>query len=251
MVQALVDGDADVLPAVSLVDVVNSGVRSGLKKPLIFSHSRMRAEPPFESILVLRGSSYSTLRDLEGQRIAVYPGITSKSAVAHFLERNGLETSGIEFFPLPPPEHILALQRGDVVASHIYEPFRTQNLQAGRTRELSGSIYAFLQEGSAIGVSALSAKFAKDREDAAMRFLKAWDRSIAYIRDQDKEARAILAKHLKIALDIAESSTWVDATTSTEVDQAAVISTAKLFQELGVIDSAAILDESMFVADPG
>jgi NitT/TauT family transport system substrate-binding protein len=246
MVQALLDGDADVLASVSLVDVVNGGSRSR-RKPLIFSHSRTRSDPPFESILVLRESTISALRDLAGKRMAVYPGITSTAAVRRYLAANKVDTSGIQFIPLPPPEHLMALQRGDVAASHMYEPNRSLTLQARRTRELAGSVYAYFQDASAVGVSAMSARFITERPDAAQRYLRAWNRAIDFIRTNHSEARNILAARLKLPIEVANVATRVDATRSDELDTGSVARTVRFFQELGAIADSILVDETLFV----
>ena len=66
MITALQGGDADVLPAVSLVDVINQSTKVALN-PIIFSHSRMKDNPPFEALSVMRGSTIGNLKDLEGK----------------------------------------------------------------------------------------------------------------------------------------------------------------------------------------
>ncbi len=246
MVQALLDGDADVLPAVSLVDIANVSAQIPIK-PLIFSHSRMRCDPPFEALSVVQASLITTLKELEGKSIAVYPGVTSKAAVSHFLKKNNVRTDTIEFIPLPPPEHITALQRGDVAASHIYEPQKTANLQDGKTRLISESIYAYFNSESAIGVSALSTKFYNTKKDAAKQYLSVWDRAVDYIRTHDKDAREILMNHLKLSREVAMKATWVDVTKTYETSSKNVIETAKTFQEMGVISEDIILDETFFI----
>jgi ABC-type nitrate/sulfonate/bicarbonate transport system substrate-binding protein len=244
MVQALTTGDADVLPAVALVDVINA--KASPNRPLIFSHSRLKTEPPFDALIVMRGSPISNLKELEGKKIAVYPGPTAQAAAKMFLERNNVNVGAIQFVTLPPPEHINSLQRGDVAASYMYEPLLTANLETGKVREISNSIYASLQDPSAIGVSVLSSRFFTDRNEVAKRYLAVWDRSIQFIRDHPAEARDILASRLKITKDVAQKATWVDATRVDEVDRNAVRATASLFQQVKVMESVEI-DDSFFL----
>ena len=78
MISSLYSDDADFLPAVSLADFILTA--SDYEKslpPIVISHSRMRRNPDFEALIVANGSEISRLTDLEGKRIAVYPGITS------------------------------------------------------------------------------------------------------------------------------------------------------------------------------
>jgi ABC-type nitrate/sulfonate/bicarbonate transport system substrate-binding protein len=232
MVQAITSNDADVLPAVSLVDVIN-GQSQALDRPLIFSHSRMRSNPPFESLVVLAGSTVKSLKDLEGQRIAVYPGATAMECVKLYLGDKGVDISKVTFRPLPPPEHIPALQRGDAEASHIYDPQRSQALEGNLCRELVRGVYPSFNEPSAIGVSAISARFAQEHPKAATKYLRAWNRAITLIRENPDEARLILAKRLNLTPQIAASATWVDATLSSELDPEMINRTIETVRKLG------------------
>ncbi len=233
MVQAISSNDADILPAVSLVDVVNSQLRA-LDRPVVYSHSRMRSGPPFESVVVLASSSLSALKDLEGRRIAVYPGATAKEYMKSYLTAHGVDVSKVTFRPLGPPEHVPALQRGDVDASHLYDPHRTQALQGGLCRELARGVYPSFNEPSAIGCSAVSARFAQEQPKALRKYLRAWDRAIRVIRENPDEARAILARRLNLSPDVSRNATWVDATKSDELDLATVRATIDTIKQLGL-----------------
>lgn len=248
MVQALISNDADVLPAVSLVDVANVSSRAPIK-PHIFSHSRMHEQPPFEALIVMPRSPVATLRDLAGKRIAVYPGATAKAAVDLFLRKNGVATSEIQYQPLSPPEHLRALQRGDVEASHIYEPLRTANLLGGTTRMLSGSVYAYLTPESAIGVSAMSSKFYREHREAAEAYLQSWDRAIEFIRTHNAEAREILRRRLNLTPEVATRATWVDATKTTEVSIESVKATVEALKESRVIAPDVEIDAAFFLSE--
>jgi len=246
MAQAITSGDADVLPAVSLLDVLTSQGQA-LNRPLVFSHSRMVKNPPFESILVPHASTLTTAKDLAGKRVAVYPGATSTEAVKLFLRENGVDPNTVTFRPLPPPEHITALERADVDASHLYEPLRTQALTGHLCRELVRSVYASLNEPSAIGVSALSSRFAVDHPNAARRYLQAWDRSVTFIRDHPDDARGILARRLNLPPAVAQSATWVDATLLKELDINTLSRTVATVQKMGLLPAGFDTDPSNFV----
>lgn len=234
MAQAITSNDADILPAVSLVDVINNQSQA-LDRPLIYSHSRMRSDPAFESILVISSSTIKSPKDLEGRRIAVYPGATATECVRLYLKNSGVDTTKITFKPLPPPEHVPALQRGDVDASHLYDPNRTQALQGNLCREVIRGIYPSLNEPSAIGCSAVSARFVQENAAALQKYLRAWDRAIRFIRTNPDEARQVLAEKLNLSPDVAKNATWVDATTSDELDPKAIRSTIETIQRLGLI----------------
>lgn len=247
MVESLVAKNADILPAVSLVDMTNIGGAGNiaLMHAKIYSHSRMKKNPSFESLLISTNSDIKSLKDLEGKRIAVYPGKTSEAVVKSFLEKSGVKTNTINFISLPPPEHEAALSRDDVQAIHVYEPFRSLALQNLKTRELSGSIYAHLNEPSGIGCSAISRDFLRNNPNAADKFLNAWDESIKYINEHPKEAREILSKRLSLPESVAEKSTWVDATSTKDTNYETLFKTISSIKEAGAISQDFVLEKDM------
>lgn len=247
MVEAMLAGNVDVLPAVSLVDLVNTGGKGNiaLLSSKIFSHSRMKKIPPFESILTSTGSAISNLKGLEGKRIAVYPGMTAELAVKYFLKSNGVNPEKVRFIKLPPPEHEPALLRGDVDAMYVYEPSRTFSLQNGKARELSGSVYASLNEPSAIGCSAISRNFLRADPAAAEKFLGAWNEAILFIRNNPAEARSILSKKLKLPEAVAASATWVDATKTDETSFQMLSDTVASFKSAGIIPDEFYFEKDM------
>lgn len=247
MVEAMLAGNADVLPAVSLADLVNTGGigNIALLRVKIFSHSRMKKTPPFESILTSTGNTIGNIKELEGKRIAVYPGMTSELAVKYFLKSSGVNQENIKFIKLPPPEHEPALLRGDVDAIHVYEPFRTLSLQNGKARELTGSIYAALNEPSGIGCSAISRNFYRDNHDAAEKFLDTWNEAILFIRNNPTEARRVLSQRLGLPEAVAASATWVDATTTDETSYQILNDTISSAKSAGIIPEGFYFEKDM------
>ena len=146
MIGSLYAGDADFLPAVSLVDVVQASHFKGPDRTIIISHSRMRPSPPFEGIIVPVGSDIATFKDLENKSIGVYPGVTSEATVKYFLSLNGVDVSKINFLKLVPPHHLGALMRGDIDASHSYDPFKTRFILDGNARVLGDSLYGTIKQ---------------------------------------------------------------------------------------------------------
>ena len=247
MVESLLAGNADVLPAVSLADLAAAGAPGNLPlmKAKIFSYSRMKKSPPFESLLVMAGSPLSSLKDIENKKIAVYPGISSELAVRYYLKTAGVDDTKVTFVKLPPPLHNERLSQNDVQAIHVYEPYRTASLADGKTRELAGSIYASLTDPCAIGTSAISRKFLYEHGDTAVRFYKVWDRAIQLIRENPTDTRKILAKHLELPDSIAANATWVDATLTTETSFDVLSKSVGVLQTAGIIPPDFILEKDM------
>lgn len=249
MVEAMLADNADVLPAVSLADLAATGSpgNMALMKVKIYSHSRMKKIPAFESLLVMSGSKYASIKDLENTKVAVYPGMTAELTVRYFLKYFGVDDRHIIFVKLPPPEHYPALVRNDVQAIHVYEPYLSVSLENGKARELAGSIYASLAEPSAIGVSAISRRFLRDNPEAASRYFKVWDDAIRFIQTNPEKSKKILAKHLGMPEAIALKATWVDATSLSDTRFDTVAKTVKMFQDANVIPAEFILERDMVI----
>jgi ABC-type nitrate/sulfonate/bicarbonate transport system substrate-binding protein len=233
MISSLYSNDADFLPAVSFADfIINAKSYGSNLPPFIISHSRFKREPDFEALLVPNSSQISTLKDLEGKKIAVYPGITSLNAVKYFLSINGVNTDNITFMPLPPPQHIDLLIKGEVDCSHLYEPFKTQARLNSNMKELYNGVYASFNEPSAFGISVVSSKFYRDQPELAKKLLAVWNKSITYIREHNDEARMVLKDKLKLTDEVAKKAVWVDATLTSEVSEANLDATANSFKKI-------------------
>lgn len=246
MMQALVDQDADVLPAVSLVDVIANQNKKALDRPVVFSHSRFKRLTPFDSIVVPTGGDLQKLVSLEGRRVAVYPGSTAEAALKVYLQRNGVDADKVDCVALPPTEHLPALERGDVDAAYVYEPLRTQALEGKMCRELSKSVYGALNEPSAMGVACMSARILEKQPRKAKKYLAAWDRAIDFIRANPVAARQIMARRLGLAETIASNATWVDATKVDELDLSAIKATEETIKAMGLLRGSDVLDPKLF-----
>ena len=238
MISSLYNNDADFLPAVSLADfIINSKDFGNKFPPIIISHSRMKREPDFEALIIANGSTISTLKDLESKKIAVYPGITSLNTIKYFLTINGVNIKNIEFKPLPPAEHKDLLIKGEIDCSHLYEPMKSQALLNANVKILYNGVYPTFNEPSAIGISVISSKFHNEQPELSKKLLKVWDKSIAFIKDNNTEARQILMKQLKLSEEVAMKATWVDATNTSEVSEENIVKTINSLKKIGLIDS--------------
>lgn len=234
MISAMESNAVDFLPAVSLQNVVGSAL-DNLQEPqvCILSHSRMKKDIPFDCLLTTDGSPIASLKDLVGKKIGVFPGGTSQAALQWYLTSNNIPTTEISFVETRPETQIDLLLSGQIDAVHAYEPQRTLGILQYRCRMISPSIYAAIQEPASIGCTAISAKLLRDRPNAAKRLIAVWDEAVDFIRNNDQEARRILAEELACPTDVAVRCTWVDVTKSTELDSIALDRFIKALQQMG------------------
>lgn len=235
MIEALYGKDADFLPAVSLADVALAAINRGSDQIRIISHSRMKTDPAFEAIVVPGASGIRNLGDLAGKKIGVYPGETSRGIVEYYLRSNGVDTNAVKFVPMAPPDHLQSLVRGDIDASHLYDPLRTQYLRAMSGRAVSPSIYATLNEDSAVGVTVISQRFAQENPAAARAIIRVWDKAIGIIRRDPEFSRRVLADRMKLSRDVATAATWVDATKTSELSPSHIKATLITLTRAGLL----------------
>ena len=236
LVDFLKNNDLDFLTGVSTTDVINAFVDKN--QPLrakIISHAQIREDKPFEGLLVPRGSLISNVKQLEGKKIAVYPGITAEATLKKFLVKHDIDISDIKFIKLPPPIHLKALRTGEVDCSFTYEPMRTYMLEGEKAREIYSSIYASFYNPSAIGVTVISKELINNKPNVAKKLISVWNKSIIFIDEHPKEAREILKKHLELDDYTAQNSSWVYLTKTNEIDKKILENTIKVYQEIGLI----------------
>jgi len=234
MISALVTGDIDVVPAVSLVPVLNlEAQKPGTLR--IFSHSKMTSEKPFDSILVREDSPLKQLADLQGKKLAVFPGTTATNLVKIFLKRKGVDPASVQYVALPPASHLSALDSGSVDALFAYEPTVTTALLTGHARRLFGSVYADLQPNSPIAVSVISRKFEREHPEAAKRVIAMFDQAVEAIRAEPDKCAPSLVPYTKIALDVASKVSIIDATLSSDTTAAPIQQFIDLLTEIGEI----------------
>lgn len=242
MITAMVSGEIDVIAAVSLVPVLNlESQKPGTIR--IFSHSKMTAEKPFDSILVRQDSLIRSLEDLKGKKLAVLPGTTATNLMKVFLKRKGVDPASVQYVALPPTSHLSSLQSGAVDALFAYEPTVTTAMQTGTVRKVFGSVYADLQPNSPIAVSVISRKFEREHPEAAKRVIAMFDEAVSVIRAEPEKCAGSLATYTKMEPEVAGKVSIIDATLSGETKTAPIQQFIDLVAEIGEIPKRLSADE--------
>jgi len=232
MVSALVAQRLDVLPAVSLVPILHLEAQfPGTVR--LFSHSRMRSENAFDSIIVKRGSSIHSLRDLQEKRMGVFPGTSAINMLKAFLEKHGVNPAQVTFIQLTPPNQMSSLESGAIDALFSYEPVTTVALQGKSHKRLFGSVYADLLSPCPIGASVVSRSFERAHSRLASETIEVVDEGVRFMRNHPNEAKAILPRFTPMTPDIARSVNIVDVTLSDEVDVQNIQRFINLLYEIG------------------
>ena len=151
----------------------------------------------FDSI-VTKKDNINRLKDLEGKKIAVFPGSTAETFMKRYLSKRGVVTTNIEFVKMAPNLWISAIESGSVDAADLYEPTRTIGIEKGY-KILGGGIMADDGFNPPFAPSIVSVK---QNPKITEKIKKAINRAIEFTESNDLGTRDIIAKWLKMDFNI-------------------------------------------------
>jgi len=203
LVDAVVAGNLDCYIESSAVPVLAVELQSPGKLK-VFSVSEITPQAPFDALLVKEDSPIKALSDLAGKKIGVFPGSTATNLLKKYLADKGLDVSSITFVPMPPPSHLAGLLKGSVDAIHAYEPTTAIAISKGGVRKIFGSVYAEMLSPNPQGVAVIGTSFIADHPEAARRVIRALERAMVFMKQNDAETRQILIKRMNLTEDAAK-----------------------------------------------
>ena len=203
LVDAVVADNLDCYIESSAVPVLAVELQSPGKLK-VFSVSEITPEAPFDALLVKEDSPIMTLSDLAGKKIGVFPGSTATNLLKKYLADQGLDVSSIAFVPMPPPNHLAGLLGGSVDAIHAYEPTTAIALSKGGVRKIFGSVYAEMLSPNPQGVAVVGTSFVVDHPETARRVIRALERAMLFMKQNDAETRQILIRRMNLSEDAAK-----------------------------------------------
>jgi ABC-type nitrate/sulfonate/bicarbonate transport system substrate-binding protein len=232
LVDGLAAGNLDAVPESSAVPVLAVELQSpGRLK--VFSTSAITKKAPFDALLVKENSSITKLSDLAGKRIGVFPGSTAATLLKKYLADSQVDVSKIVFLPMPAQNQLTGLIEGSVDAVHAYEPTTAIAMNKGGIRKLFGSVYAEMLDPNPQGVAAVSTKFVREHPETAKKVIRAMERAMVFMRDNEAEARQIMAKRLKLDEPVAKSSVFLYMLPHREIDRSTVQKYSDMLTTLG------------------
>lgn len=146
------------------------------------------------SVVVTR-SDITTAQQLKGKRIAIWKGTTSEFFAGLYLRKNGIDPSEVSFVNVKPAEMVIALDKGDIDAFIVWEPFGWQS------QEVSGSKVHTLSTGKGYftewNIVSVRKSFYDNDPDAVTGVINATLKANEFIRNNVDEAARIAAEHFK------------------------------------------------------
>lgn len=219
LVNALVAGQANMLPAVSLIPIVHLEIQHP-GKVRVFSHSRMNETNALDKIMVKQNSKLRVLSDLQGRKVGLFPGTAPQKMLVTFLKKHSINPDTISFVQLAAQAQLSSLESGAVDALFSYEPVTTTALVHGGYRVLFGSVYADLLNPCPIGVSVIARDFERSQPEVARRSVEALQAGITYMQANPQYSRSLLAGFTKLPPDVAERVNISEVTLQNQIDVA-------------------------------
>ena len=137
-------------------------------------------------------SDIKNAADLKGKVVATRIGSIPQYLVERYLNANGLSTSDVTIKNMEAPDMPIALDRGDVAAFFIWEPFGLQS------KKLSGDKVHVLTTGKGLmrgyAVLAADATWLKKNPDTAKRFLAAIQDGMKWVKANPEKAVDLVTK---------------------------------------------------------
>lgn len=202
----------------------------------VFSASEITSDAPFDALLTKTGSSVQKLEDIADKTVGVFPGSTATSLLKKYLTDQGVDISNTTFLPVPPPNMLAALLKGSIDVLHAYEPTTAIALSKGGVLQLHGSVYAEMLSPNPQGVAAVSTYFLEKHPKEAKKVIRALERAMKYMKDNDADSRQILVSRMNLTKDVSQRCVLLYMLPHSMVSDDIFQQYANMLTELGELD---------------
>ena len=189
---------------------------------------------------------FKGLKDLKGMKIVGSGlGTVSTSTLNEILKKVGLKTSDVERDYMGFPQQVMALQNKAVDAAMMTEPSVTKAVQSGAAVKVIGGDEAYPNQQ--LSVVFYSGSFARERPEAARRFMRAYLRGVRDYNDALKDGRIAGANATEIISILTEYTPIKDpnvyrtitpnaCSPNGRVNEASLINDLQFFKNEGLIE---------------
>ncbi|WP_341351870.1 ABC transporter substrate-binding protein [Streptomonospora litoralis] len=151
----------------------------------------------FGGVVVPEGSDITDAKGLEDKTIAVNNlQNIGDTTVRNSVRKAGGDSDTIEFVELPFPEMPAALERGDVDAAWVVEPFLTASLNGGATEVASNFVDA--DKNLSVAYYFTTEQMISQDPELVDNFTAAINESLTYAEENPDEARRIIGEYTEI-----------------------------------------------------
>lgn len=199
-----------------------------------------RAVPGFSGVFAMPDSGLSSAADLEGATVSTNTlNNVGPLAINAVLDSEGADADAIEYTEVPFPEAAPTLERGDIDAAWVVEPFTTL-IQEQVGAEAVIDPFSGPTEGLAIAGYAVTAEFAEQNPNTVAALQRAIQRATDELQDEST-AREAIAQYVELDQAIIDAVTLPEYVA--EVEVAELQRVADLMIEYGLIEDGFDINE--------
>ncbi|MDA2813383.1 ABC transporter substrate-binding protein [Nocardiopsis sp. RSe5-2] len=193
----------------------------------------------FGAVVVPEGSPIESAEDLEGATVAVNNlENIGDTTVRNSVRKAGGDPSQVEFMELALPDMPPALEKEEIDAAWVVEPFLTTALEGGATEIASNFVDAHPK--LTIAVYFTSERLLAEDPELAADFASAMEEALAYAAANPEEVRRIVGEYTEIDPTLIEEIRLPQF--PPETDRESVQTIADLMEEDGLVDEAPDVD---------
>jgi NitT/TauT family transport system substrate-binding protein len=157
-----------------------------------------RAKPGFSGVFVMPNSPIKSPADLAGKKIAVNTlNNIGGLIVSAVLKEQGVDPKSIKFVEVGFPDMGAALQRGDVDAVWVVEPF-TSAVKATLNARLVFDPFSGPTAALPVGGYAVTKKFADENPNTVAAFTRALDKAVSDANADRSKVNEVVPTYIKI-----------------------------------------------------
>lgn len=205
---ALYAGSIDASAGSSTVPLLGAeSSQPGKAKIYALGYTGKEEKTTLGGFVVLKNSAIESVEDLAGKKVAVFPGGTAKILLTRYLNAKEVDTSAIQWIEQAPTLWAASLQNGAVDSVYAYEPQYTFFKQ-DKTNPVRVVAFGALEDEISplyLGGATLGSNFINSNREAAKNYIRAYYKGIDFIKDNESEARQILAKYTGIKPEVANA----------------------------------------------
>lgn len=197
-------------------------------------------------IVVAADSAIESVADLEGKKIAVSHlkniGVLGISAI---MKDAGADPAQAQFVELPFPDMQGALERGDIDAMWVVEPFMTLSVESGH--RLLTNLFTGTMESAPVSGWFTTVEFAQQNPEAIVAFQRAIATAADELNDDRDTVTALIPTYTNMTpeqVQNIELPVW-----GAEIDEAGIVNIADIMLEIGFISEPFDVTDSFIYAD--
>lgn len=191
--------------------------------------------------MVVARPGINSLAELKGKKIAVEIGFVDHLLLLNGLEKAGLTEAAVELIPTPTNQAPQVLASGEVDAVAAWQPNSGAALKAVPG---SKAVYTSADEpGLIYDTVTVSPQSLAQRRADWVKFVKVWDKIVAYLNDPATRADGIKIMAARAGVDPKEYEAFMAGTKLLTLKEGTKLITAKTKGFDSVVGSSAIADE--------